>query len=163
MRRHAIDVNFEFNTLIMFSFFCSTHCCQFSIKIYDITREKENFLFSKEFQRVWKLEDQEFLFSFSHVISFRFVLFAHKKQFNHVEDILVTYKKQFSSRHVEDILVTFKKSFNSRFSFVENDIFNRIIQVIQREYQFKIKYRSSVNRHTFFERRVYQTSRSSII
>ena len=47
LRRHDIDVNFEFNTFIMFSFFCLIDCCFNSIKIFEVTREEENFLFLK--------------------------------------------------------------------------------------------------------------------
>ena len=52
LRRHDIDVNFEFNTFIMFSFFCFTHCCFNSIKIFEVIREEKDFLFLKESQRI---------------------------------------------------------------------------------------------------------------
>ena len=56
---HAINVNFEFNTLTIFSPFCLTHCCHTSVTISGATWEEEAFLFSKESQQVWELEDQE--------------------------------------------------------------------------------------------------------
>ena len=56
---HAINVNFRFNTLIMFLLFCLTHCCHISVTISGATWEEEAFLFSKESQQVWELEDQE--------------------------------------------------------------------------------------------------------
>ena len=56
---HAINANFEFNTLIMFSLFCLTHCCHISVTISGATWEEEAFLFSKKSQQVWELEDQE--------------------------------------------------------------------------------------------------------
>ena len=59
LRRHTIDANFEFNTLIMFLPFCLTHCCHISVTISGTTWEEEAFLFSKESQQVWELEDQE--------------------------------------------------------------------------------------------------------
>ena len=59
LRCHAINVNFEFNTLIMFLPFCLTHCCHISVTISGATWEEEAFLFSKESQQVWELEDQE--------------------------------------------------------------------------------------------------------
>ena len=52
LRRHAIDINFEFNIFIMFSSFCLAHCCHFFVKIFDITREKKTFLSLKKSQRV---------------------------------------------------------------------------------------------------------------
>ena len=60
---HAIDANFEFNTLTMFLFFCLTHCCHTSVTISGTIWEEEAFLFSKESQQVWELEDQENQFS----------------------------------------------------------------------------------------------------
>ena len=33
LRCHVIDANFEFKTLIMFLFFCLTHCCHTSVTI----------------------------------------------------------------------------------------------------------------------------------
>ena len=54
---HIIDVNFEFNTLIMFSFFCLTHCCYISVTISGAIWEEEVFLFFKESQQVWELKD----------------------------------------------------------------------------------------------------------
>ena len=49
---YVIDVNFEFNTLTIFLFFCLTHCCHTSVTISDATWEEEAFLFSKESQQV---------------------------------------------------------------------------------------------------------------
>ena len=56
---HVINANFRFNTLIMFLLFCLTHCCHTSVTISGATWEEEAFLFSKESQQVWELEDQE--------------------------------------------------------------------------------------------------------
>ena len=56
---HAINANFGFNTLIMFLFFCLTHCCHISVTIFGTIWDEEAFLFSKESQQVWELEDQE--------------------------------------------------------------------------------------------------------
>ena len=56
---HAINANFGFNTLIMFLLFCLTHCCHISVTISGAIWEEEAFLFSKESQQVWELEDQE--------------------------------------------------------------------------------------------------------
>ena len=56
---HAIDANFESNTLIMSLPFCLTHCCHTSVTIFSAIWEEEAFLFSKESQQVWELEDQE--------------------------------------------------------------------------------------------------------
>ena len=55
--RHAIDANFGFNTLTMFLPFCLTHCCHTSVTIFSATWEEEAFLFSKESQQVWELEE----------------------------------------------------------------------------------------------------------
>ena len=52
LRRHVIEINFEFNIFIMFSFFCLAHYCSFLVKIYDITREEKEFLSLKKFQRI---------------------------------------------------------------------------------------------------------------
>ena len=57
LRCHVIDANFEFNTLIMFSFFCLTHCCHISVTISGATWKEEVFLSFKESQQVWELED----------------------------------------------------------------------------------------------------------
>ena len=130
LRRHVVDVNFELNTLIMFSFFCFAHCCQTSVKIYDITREEEEFLFFKESQQIWKLQDQENSIEINHV-SMNFVsslkktfsiLIAHKKHssFSFVRkkqsSYSTTHKRQFSFQS------TRKKSFNNsvllKFSFI---------------------------------------------
>ena len=54
---HAIDANFEFNTLIMFLPFCLIHCCHTLVTISGATWEEEAFLFFKESQQVWELED----------------------------------------------------------------------------------------------------------
>ena len=59
LHRHAINANFEFNTLIMFLPFCLTHCCHISVTISGAIWEEEVFLFSKKSQQVWELEDQE--------------------------------------------------------------------------------------------------------
>ena len=59
LRCHAINANFEFNILIMFLFFCLTHCCHISVTIPGAIWEEEAFLFLKESQQVWELEDQE--------------------------------------------------------------------------------------------------------
>ena len=56
---HAINANFGFNTLIMSLLFCLTHCCHIPVTISGATWEEEAFLFSKESQQVWELEDQE--------------------------------------------------------------------------------------------------------
>ena len=56
---HAINANFGFNTLTMSLPFCLTHCCHTSVTISGATWEEEAFLFSKESQQVWELEDQE--------------------------------------------------------------------------------------------------------
>ena len=61
--RHVINANFEFNTLIMFLSFCLTYCCHISVTISGTIQEEEAFLFSKESQQVWELEDQENQFS----------------------------------------------------------------------------------------------------
>ena len=66
---HAIDANFEFNTLTMSSPFCLTHCCHTSVTISGATWEEEAFLFSKESQQVWEHEDQEILLSVNQTIS----------------------------------------------------------------------------------------------
>ena len=57
LRRHVINVNFEFNTLIMFLPFYLTHCCHTSVTISGATWEEEAFLFFKESQQVWELKD----------------------------------------------------------------------------------------------------------
>ena len=121
LRRHVVDVNFELNTLIMFSFFCLAYCCQTSVKIYDITREKKEFLSFKKFQQIWELQDQESsieinyvsinsvsslkkIFSISVVHKKHLSLnFVHKKQSSH----LTTHKKQFNFQSIR------KKSFNN--------------------------------------------------
>ncbi len=77
LRRHEINASFEFNTLTIFSFFCLAYCCQTSVKIHEVTREEE-FLFLKEFQRVWKLEDQETLLSINQITSSRLVSTSQK-------------------------------------------------------------------------------------
>ena len=59
LHRHAINANFRFNTLTMSLPFCLTHCCHTSVTISGATWEEEVFLFSKESQQVWELEDQE--------------------------------------------------------------------------------------------------------
>ena len=56
---HAINANFGFNTLTMSLPFCLTHCCHTSVTISGTIWEEEAFLFSKESQQVWELEDQE--------------------------------------------------------------------------------------------------------
>ena len=43
----------------MFLLFCLTHCCHILITISNTIWEEEVFLFSKESQQVWELEDQE--------------------------------------------------------------------------------------------------------
>ncbi len=85
----------------MSSPFCLTYCCHFLVKIYDTIKEKEKFLFPKESQRIWKLQDQDLL-----TIIFNDQVFSsssssslQKTSFN----ILVAYKKQFAC----------KKQFNS--------------------------------------------------
>ena len=54
---HVIDVNFKFNTLIMFLLFCLTHCCHISVTISGTIWEEEAFLFFKKSQQVWELKD----------------------------------------------------------------------------------------------------------
>ena len=107
LRRHDIDVNFEFNTLIMFSFFCLIHCCFNSIKIFEITREEKNFWSLKKSQRIWELENQETLFNINQVISFDFVLFL-KKQLNS----MLVHKKQFVCEKQFNNLIVHKKQLN---------------------------------------------------
>ena len=41
---HFVYINFEHNTLILFSLFCLSHCCQFFVKIYNFNRSEENVL-----------------------------------------------------------------------------------------------------------------------
>ena len=108
LRRHDIDVNFEFNIFIMFSFFCLIHCCLNSIKIFEIIWEKKDFLFFKKFQRIWKLENQKVLFNINQIISFDFVL-SLKKQFN----TQLARKKQFNSILVHKKQLVCKKQFNN--------------------------------------------------
>ncbi len=36
LHHHFMYINFEHNTLILFSLFCFNHCCQFLVKIYDL-------------------------------------------------------------------------------------------------------------------------------
>ena len=52
---HAIDVNFEHNTLIMFFPFYLAHCCPSSVKVYGTTQEEKEFLSPKKSQQVWEL------------------------------------------------------------------------------------------------------------
>ncbi len=92
LRRHEIDASFEFNTLTMFSFFCLAHCCQTSVKIHEVMQEEE-FLFLKESQRVWELEDQEILLSINQITSSRLVSTSQKQL-----SAQSTYKKSFSSQ-----------------------------------------------------------------
>ena len=93
-RRYVININFELNTLIMFSFFCLAHCCQTSVKIYDTTREEKEFLFCKKSQQIWKLQNQKNSIEINHV-SMNSVSFL-KKTFS----ISVTHKKHFSFNFV---------------------------------------------------------------
>ena len=76
---HAINANFEFNTLTMFLFFCLTHCCHTLVTISGATWEEEVFLSLKESQQVWELEDQENQSS-SDNSNLATVQLAHKKQ-----------------------------------------------------------------------------------
>ena len=121
LRRHVVDVNFELNTLIMFSFFCLAHCCQTFIKIYDTTREEKEFLSSKESQQIWKLQNQKNSIEINHV-SMNFVSFlkktfsistAHKKH----SSLNFVRKKQFSYSTIHKRQSSFqstrKKSFNN--------------------------------------------------
>ena len=87
LRRHVVDVNFALNILIMFSFFYFAHCCQTSVKIYDTTREKKEFLSFKKSQQIWKLQDQENSIEINHV-SMNFV-----SSLKRTSSILVTHKK----------------------------------------------------------------------
>ena len=57
LRRHGIDVSFEFNTLTIFLFFCLAHCCPTPVTIHEVTQEEEDFLSLKESQCVWEHED----------------------------------------------------------------------------------------------------------
>ena len=59
LRRHVVDVNFDFNILIIISLFCLSHYYSSSMKIIVITREKEEFLSFEESQRVWEHQNQE--------------------------------------------------------------------------------------------------------
>ena len=78
LRCHEIDISFEFNTLIMFSFFCLAHCCSTSVTIHGVTWEEEDFLLLKESQRVWEHEDQEILLSVNQTILSRPVSASQK-------------------------------------------------------------------------------------
>ena len=104
LRRHDIDVNFEFNIFIMFSFFCLIHCCLNSIKIFEVIREEKNFLFFKKFQRIWEFENQKVLFNINQIISFDFVL-SLKKQLN----TQLARKKQLNSMLVHKKQLACKK------------------------------------------------------
>ena len=75
---HGIDASFEFNTLIMFSSFCLTHCCSMPVTIHGVTWEEEDFLSLKESQCVWKHEDQEILLSVNQTILSRPVSASQK-------------------------------------------------------------------------------------
>ncbi len=44
LHHHFVYINFEHNTLILFSLFYLSHCCQFFVKIYDLNRSEENVL-----------------------------------------------------------------------------------------------------------------------
>ena len=107
LRRHDIDVNFEFNIFIMFSFFCLIHCCLNSIKIFEVIREKENFLSLKKSQRIWEFENQKVLFNINQIISFDFVL-SLKKQFNS----MLVHKKQLVCKKQFNNLIVHKKQLN---------------------------------------------------
>ena len=107
LRRHDIDVNFEFNIFIMFSFFCLIHCCLNSIKIFEVIREEKNFLFFKKFQRIWEFENQKVLFNINQIISFDFVL-SLKKQFNS----MLVHKKQLVCKKQFNNLIVHKKQLN---------------------------------------------------
>jgi len=45
----------------MSSPFYLAYCCHSLVKIYDIIKEKKEFLFPKESQRIWELQDQNLL------------------------------------------------------------------------------------------------------
>jgi len=77
----------------MSSPFYLAYCCHSLVKIYGIIKEEEEFLFPKESQRIWELQDQDLLIiilndqvflssssSFLQKTSFS-ILVAHKKQF----------------------------------------------------------------------------------
>ena len=100
LHHHAIDVNFEHNTLIMFFSFCLAHCCSFSVKIYNTTQKEKKFLFFKKSQQIWKLQNQKNLTEMNDVspnsaLSLKktfSIQSAHKKQSSHS----VTHKGQSS-------------------------------------------------------------------
>ena len=78
---HTIDVNFEYNTLIIFSSFCLAHCCPSSVKVYDTIQEEKEFLSFKKSQQVWELQDQENLAKMNNVSPNPAL--SHKEQSSH--------------------------------------------------------------------------------
>ncbi len=83
---HVIDVNFEYNILILSFFFCLNHCYQSLVKIYDLNQQEENF--SLEVNKVAFLQSCS-QFTHKKQLSSRI---AHKKQFS----LQIAHKKQFS-------------------------------------------------------------------
>ena len=83
-------------------------------------------------------------------------LFTHKKQFS----IQTAQEEQpsHSAVHKEQLSssVTSKEIFSPVLPSVKEDILSRITQAIQKEYQLKIKYRSSLSCHTFTEQCAHQ-------
>ena len=100
-------------------------------------------------------------------------LIVHKKQLNIIAtqkklsriSILVTIQKKrlnysiVQQKHF-NVSIIFKK--HSIVLVVEKDTFSRILQIIQKKYQLKIKYQSLSSRRTFIERRAHQVERSFI-
>ena len=111
LRHHVIEINFEFNIFIMFSFFCFVHCCSFLVKIYNIIREEKEFLSLKKSQRIWEFENQKNQFNFNYVISFNLVSIVHQKQLN----FQLVRKKQFARKKQLNISIVHKKQFNFQF------------------------------------------------
>ncbi len=107
LHHHFMYINFEHNTLVLFSLFCLSHCCQFLVKIYNLNRSEENLLF--EAKEVASTQ------------------FTHKKQFN----LQFTFKEQFSSRIIQEESFSsqfaLKKQFNSQFA-LKKQFSSRIIQ-----------------------------------
>ena len=163
----------------MFLLFYLTHCCHTSVTISDTTWEEEVFLFSKESQQIWELEDQEnqSLSDNFNLVTVQSALkeqsgtqseFSYsielKRQFN----IQSAHKEQLSPQLVQkeqsDALIIQKEQSSSlgaqrEQSDIQLNLKEKspsyILQVIQKGYLFKIKYCSSVSRWTSTERRAH--------
>ncbi len=109
LHHHVIDVNFEYNILILSFFFCLNHCCQTLIKIYDFNQQEENF--SLEVNKVAFLQPRS---QFTHKKQFSLQI-VHKKQFS----IQFACKKQFSFSFAwkKQLSFQFARKKQSSFSF----------------------------------------------